>query len=281
MAAGAEVRHHAVRHRDDARAARREGLHHRRPGHRRLDHARRSRHGLDRRQGQGFSRPALARARGHRRARPQAPRGPADRRSDRRAAGRRAGRRRRHGARVPVPMLGHVTSSYFSANLKRSIALALVQNGRNRMGEKVRVSMPGGSAVAAAITEADVPRSRRGAAECLSRSSAKVRSRASTSRRARPVATGAAGLIVREHAFLGHLNLRGDPQRPAFRRRRRRRHGRRPADRPEHPRRRERRHHVLARSRRMADRHAGRSPGGHRAPAAAGAREAALRASPT
>ena len=49
-------------------------------------------------------------------------------------------------------MLGHVTSSYFSANLKRSIALALVQNGRNRMGEKVRVSMPNGNAVTATIT---------------------------------------------------------------------------------------------------------------------------------
>jgi sarcosine oxidase subunit alpha len=49
-------------------------------------------------------------------------------------------------------MLGHVTSSYFSANLKRSIALALVQNGRNRMGEKVSVEIPGGRAVTATIT---------------------------------------------------------------------------------------------------------------------------------
>ena len=55
--------------------------------------------------------------------------------------------------RVPVPMLGHVTSSYFSANLERAIALALVQNGRNRMGEKVRVSMAGGRALTAAITK--------------------------------------------------------------------------------------------------------------------------------
>ena len=55
-------------------------------------------------------------------------------------------------SRAPVPMQGHVTSSYFSANLKRSIALALVQNGRNRMGEKVRVSMPDGRTVTAAIT---------------------------------------------------------------------------------------------------------------------------------
>ena len=138
-----EVRHHAVRHRDDARAARREGLHHRRPGHRRLGDARRSRHGLDRRQGQGLPRPALARARGHRARRSQASRRPADRRPDRpscRKAGRSSPTR---GARPPVPMLGHVTSSYFSACLERSIALALVQNGRNRMGEKVHVSAAG------------------------------------------------------------------------------------------------------------------------------------------
>jgi sarcosine oxidase subunit alpha len=55
-------------------------------------------------------------------------------------------------ARVPVPMLGHVTSSYFSACLKRSIALALVQNGRNRMGEKVQIPLPDGRALAAEIT---------------------------------------------------------------------------------------------------------------------------------
>ena len=56
-------------------------------------------------------------------------------------------------ARVPVPMLGHVTSSYFSANLKRSIALALVQNGRNRMGEKVRVEIAGGRVATATIAK--------------------------------------------------------------------------------------------------------------------------------
>ena len=55
-------------------------------------------------------------------------------------------------APVPVPMLGHVTSSYFSACLKRSIALALVQNGRNRMGEKVQIPLPDGRALAAEIT---------------------------------------------------------------------------------------------------------------------------------
>ena len=37
----------------------------------------------------------------------------------------------------PMPTLGHVSSSYYSANLGRSIALALIKDGQNRMGEKV------------------------------------------------------------------------------------------------------------------------------------------------
>ena len=40
--------------------------------------------------------------------------------------------------------LGHVTSSYMSATLGRSIALALVAAGRSRMGARVHVPMPGG-----------------------------------------------------------------------------------------------------------------------------------------
>ena len=48
---------------------------------------------------------------------------------------------------LPMRMIGHVTSSYFSANLGRSIALALVEGGRDRHGESVvvpleRVVMP-------------------------------------------------------------------------------------------------------------------------------------------
>jgi len=39
----------------------------------------------------------------------------------------------------PVPMLGHVTSSYRSAELGRPFALALVQGGRSRIGDTVHV----------------------------------------------------------------------------------------------------------------------------------------------
>ena len=40
----------------------------------------------------------------------------------------------------PVPMLGHVTSSYWSAALERGFALALVKGGRERHGDRVWAS---------------------------------------------------------------------------------------------------------------------------------------------
>jgi sarcosine oxidase subunit alpha len=45
---------------------------------------------------------------------------------------------------IPFPMIGYVTSSYHSAALGRSIAMAAVGNGRARMGETIWVAMPGG-----------------------------------------------------------------------------------------------------------------------------------------
>jgi len=41
----------------------------------------------------------------------------------------------------PVPMIGHVTSSYYSATLGRSIALAVLRDGRARIGETVFAAM--------------------------------------------------------------------------------------------------------------------------------------------
>jgi sarcosine oxidase subunit alpha len=43
---------------------------------------------------------------------------------------------------VPMRMIGHVTSSYRSATLGRSIALALVEGGRGRIGSTLLVPMP-------------------------------------------------------------------------------------------------------------------------------------------
>ena len=41
----------------------------------------------------------------------------------------------------PIEMLGHVTSSYFSPNLNKSIALAVVRGGKNMMGQKLFIPM--------------------------------------------------------------------------------------------------------------------------------------------
>ena len=48
------------------------------------------------------------------------------------------------GQSTPLKMIGHVTSSYHSAVLGRSIALAVVRGGRARIGATLYVPMPGG-----------------------------------------------------------------------------------------------------------------------------------------
>ena len=46
------------------------------------------------------------------------------------------------GGTPPVPMIGHVTSSYYGARLGRGFALALVEGGRARHGEAVWAPLP-------------------------------------------------------------------------------------------------------------------------------------------
>ena len=41
----------------------------------------------------------------------------------------------------PIEMLGHVSSSYYSPNLNKSIALAVVRSGKNRMDQKLLIPM--------------------------------------------------------------------------------------------------------------------------------------------
>jgi sarcosine oxidase subunit alpha len=50
-----------------------------------------------------------------------------------------------------APMLGHVTSSYYSPILKRSIALAVVKGGLSRMGEKINIPLADGRQIGAKI----------------------------------------------------------------------------------------------------------------------------------
>ena len=45
---------------------------------------------------------------------------------------------------IPMKMIGHVTSSYWSENCGRGIALGLVEGGRDMMGETLYVPMPDG-----------------------------------------------------------------------------------------------------------------------------------------
>ncbi len=52
---------------------------------------------------------------------------------------------------IPMTMLGHVTSSYYSACLGHSIAMAFIRNGHNRMGETVFYPQPDGTAIEAII----------------------------------------------------------------------------------------------------------------------------------
>ena len=50
----------------------------------------------------------------------------------------------RVAAAPPMDMIGHVTSSYYSPNVGRSIALAVIRGGRNRMNETLYAPMPDG-----------------------------------------------------------------------------------------------------------------------------------------
>jgi sarcosine oxidase, subunit alpha len=45
---------------------------------------------------------------------------------------------------VPMKMLGHVTSSYMSPNCGRGIALAMIADGRRRIGDRLHVTSPNG-----------------------------------------------------------------------------------------------------------------------------------------
>lgn len=58
----------------------------------------------------------------------------------------------REGAQM-LGTAGHVTSSYFSPTLGRSIALALLEGGASRMGQRVQVALADGSSVAAVVSD--------------------------------------------------------------------------------------------------------------------------------
>ena len=53
--------------------------------------------------------------------------------------------------KIPMEMLGHVTSSYYSANLGHSVAMGMIKNGLNRMGESVFYPLADGRVIEAEI----------------------------------------------------------------------------------------------------------------------------------
>ncbi len=53
--------------------------------------------------------------------------------------------------KIPMTMVGHVTSSYYSAVLERSIAMAVVKGGLDKMGDKVYMPQADGSTIEAEI----------------------------------------------------------------------------------------------------------------------------------
>jgi sarcosine oxidase subunit alpha len=55
---------------------------------------------------------------------------------------------------VPLRPLGHVTSSYYSATLERSIAMALLAGGRARMGETLYVPLEAGGVAPVQVASA-------------------------------------------------------------------------------------------------------------------------------
>ncbi|MDQ3558447.1 MAG: hypothetical protein M3453_04525, partial [Pseudomonadota bacterium] len=55
----------------------------------------------------------------------------------------------------PMPMLGHVTSSYFSPNAGRSIAMAMVKGGASLQGVRLWVSRRDGPPVPVLVTGTD------------------------------------------------------------------------------------------------------------------------------
>ena len=52
----------------------------------------------------------------------------------------------------PMPTAGHVTSSYYSPNAERSIAMALVNDGLSRIGQKVDIRLMDGEVIHATLT---------------------------------------------------------------------------------------------------------------------------------
>ena len=124
----------------------------------------------------------------------------------------------------PIPMLGHVTSSYLSPALGRPIAFAFVKGGQGRMGGTVHALLADGRSVAATITRPVFldPENKRmnPPDEGPQRATVSVpRPRAESPLVGALAATsdGQAALELYERPFLAQIGLRGDAAAEGFR----------------------------------------------------------------
>ena len=112
---------------------------------------------------------------------------------------------------TPVPMLGHVTSSYRSAALGRTFALALVKGGRDRIGQRVLAPLVEGSIEAEIVDSVvfDPENTRRDGDPAAIEGTRRVT--AAGLRAHSPLEGVELPARVRELPFLAQVDLRADP----------------------------------------------------------------------
>ena len=130
----------------------------------------------------------------------------------------------RPGPERPIPMVGHVTSSYMSPALGRSIALAMVKGGLGRMGETVHALLTDGRAVPAVITRPvflDPENARMNPPELARRPAAvslpEPKANSPLVGLAARRGSGQGALELYERPLLAQVGLRGHAEDPAFR----------------------------------------------------------------
>ena len=127
----------------------------------------------------------------------------------------------------PTPMIGHVTSSYYSPILKRSIALAVVKGGLNKMGESVVIPLANGKRITAKISArfSTIPK---GCASMWNETRNQTQVAGAGGATLESPFVGAADVLkphkaraskkftLRERPFLDLVNVRGELSDPAF-----------------------------------------------------------------
>ena len=121
----------------------------------------------------------------------------------------------------PMDMLGHISSSYMSPNVGRSIALALIKDGFNRKGQTLNVPMLDGSAHKVTVTDpVFLPATAPVATDVSPDSSVPARPIDKTGLQTTSPACNLDPIAgrnnLREQPWRGKINLRGDPENRQF-----------------------------------------------------------------